>query len=136
MDARIPFGIAIVALLVLLRHFAARRVVARQGQFVWLIFAPTLIGAVVVLWAGIQTFATLPPAGLLMVIAGAVSLAVVLRFLTGASRSVSAAGPHDDIGTALTEPFADYMSTIMGLVLIGGLVALVGLMVWGVTQAR
>lgn len=136
MDTPVVFGIAVVALLVVIRHFAARRVLARQGQFVWLMFVPTQIGAVVILWAGIQTLATVPIVGALMVIAGAVYLAVVLRFLTRASRSISAAGPQDDIGTALIEPVVDYMSTVMSLVLIGGLVALVGLIVWGVTQAR
>jgi hypothetical protein len=136
MDSPLVLGIAVVALLVVVRHFAARRVLARQGQFVWLMFVPTLIGAVVILWAAIQMLASVPIVGMLMVVAGVVYLAVVLRFLTRASGSVSAAGPQDDIGTALTEPLVDYMTAIMSLVLIGGVVALVGLIVWGVTQAR
>jgi hypothetical protein len=136
MDSPLVLGIAVVALLVVVRHVAARRVLARQGRFVWLMFVPTLIGAVVVVWAGVRVLASAPAVGVLMVIAGVVYLAVVLRFLTRASRSVTAAGPQDDIATALTEPLAEYMTTIMGLVLVGGLVALVGLIVWGVTQAR
>ena len=98
-------------------------------------FVPTLIGAVVIVWAGTQMVATLPIVGVVMLIAGGIYLAVVLRFLTRLSRSVTAAGPQDDIGTAVTEPLVDYVSTITGLVLIGGLVALVGLVVWGVSQA-
>ena len=35
----------------------------------------------------------------------------------------------------MTEPLVDYVSGVTGLVLIGGLVALVGLVVWGVSQA-
>jgi len=136
MDSPLALGIAVVALLVVIRHMAARRVLAQQGQFVWLMFVPTLIGAVVVLWAGTQMLAKVPIGGVLMVIAGGVYLAVVLRFLTRLSRSVSAAGPQDDLATTVTEPVVDYVSTMAGLLLIGGLVAVVGLIVWGVTQAR
>jgi hypothetical protein len=136
MDSLFVLGIAVVALYVLLRHYAARRVAAGQGQFIWLMFVPTLIGAVVITWAGIQMVATVSIAGMLMVVAGAVYLAVLLRFLVRASRSVSSTGPQDDIGAALTGPVVDYMTTIISLWLIGGLVALVGLIVWGVTQAR
>lgn len=128
-------GAAVVAVLVALRHVAARRVVARQGQFVWLMFGPTLIGGIVILWAGIQLFTTVPIVGAAMTIAGGVYLAVVLRFLARLSRAVSSAGPQDDIGAAITDPVVDYVSTMMGLILIGGLVAVVGLIVWGVSQA-
>jgi amino acid transporter len=135
MDSRAAVGIAVVAALVLLRYFAARRVAARQGQFVWLAFVPTLIGAVVILWTGVQMLATMPVVGVVIMIAGGIYLAVALRFLSRLSRSVTAAGPEDDVGAAMTESLVDYMSTIMGLLLIAGLVALVGLIVWGVSQA-
>jgi hypothetical protein len=136
MDSPLVVGIAVVIVLVVVRQFAARRVLARQGQFVWLMFVSTLIGGVVILSAGIQILATAPIVGAPMAVGGAVYLAVVARFLTRASSSVSAAGPNDDIGSALTEPMVDYLSTIMGLVLIGGLLAMVGVIAWGVTQAR
>jgi hypothetical protein len=132
----VVIGIAVAVALVVVRNFAARRVLARQGQFVWLMFVPTLIGGVVLIWAGIEVTATATLVGVLLAVGAMIYLAVVVRFLTRASRSVDAAGPNDDIGTALTEPMVDYMSTLMGLLLIGGLVALVGLIVWGVTQAR
>lgn len=135
MDSPAVVGIAVVAALVLLRYFAARRVAARQGQFVWLAFVPTLIGAVVILWTAVQMLATAPVAGVVIMVAGGIYLAVALRFLTRLSRSITAAGPQDDIGAAMTEPLADYMSTMVGLLLIAGLVTLVGLIVWGVSQA-
>lgn len=133
MEPVIP-GVAVVALLVALRHFAARRVIARQGQFVWLMFVPTLFGSVVILWAGIQMLTTVPIVGAAMTIAGGIYLAAVLRFLVRLSRSVSSAGPQDDIVTAITEPVVDYFSTLSGLILVGGLVAVVGLIVWGISQ--
>lgn len=136
METPVAAGIVIVILLVLVRHFAARRVVTGQGRFVWLMFIPTLLGGVVILWASIQALASAPDFGVLMAVAGAIYLAVLIRFLMRLSRSVSAAGPAEDLGLAVTEPVVDYMSTMVGLVLIGGLVALVGLIVWGVSQAR
>ncbi len=131
----VALGFVVVALLVAVRHFAARRVVARQGQFVWLMFVPMLIGGVVILWAGIQMLATVPIVGVAMTIAGGLYLALMLRFLARLSRSVSSAGPQDDIGTAMTEPVVDYLSTMMGLILVGGVVAVVALIVWGISQA-
>jgi hypothetical protein len=128
-------GMAIVVLLVVVRHFAARRVVARHGWFVWLMFIPTLIGGVAILWASIQALASAPVFGVLMAVAGAIYLALLIRFLTRLSRSVSATGPDEDLGLALTEPVVDYMSTMVGLVLIGAGLAVVALIIWGVSQA-
>ena len=51
-------AIAVVAFFVLLRHFAARRVLAGHGRFVWLMFLPTLLVSVALLWAPIQMFTT------------------------------------------------------------------------------
>ncbi len=136
METPVAVGIVAVLLLVFVRHFAARRVVARQGRFVWLMFIPTLLGGVVILWASIQALASAPVFGLLMAVAGAIYLALLVRFLMRLSRSVSAAGPEEDLGLAVTEPVVDYMSTMVGLVLIGGLVAVVGLIVWGVSQTQ
>jgi hypothetical protein len=130
----IVLGIAVVALLVAFRHFAARRVLARQGQFVWLMFLPMLIGAVVVLWAGIQALPTVPIGGAVMTVAGGLYLGLVLRFITRLSHSVSSTGPQDDIFTAITEPVVDYLTTLMALILVGGLVAVVVLIVWGINQ--
>lgn len=131
----VVLGLVVVALLVAVRHFAARRVLARQGQFVWLMFIPMLVGGVVILWAGIQLLATVPIAGVATTLAGSLYLALLLRVLARLSRSVSSAGPQDDIGTAVTEPLVDYLSTTMGLMLVGGVVAVVALIVWGISQA-
>jgi hypothetical protein len=39
------------ALVFVIRHFAIRRVAARQGGFVWLVFLSALLGGAVMLWA-------------------------------------------------------------------------------------
>jgi hypothetical protein len=134
MEMPIVIGIAAVALL-LVRHLAARRVAARRGRFVWLMFIPTLFGSVVIVWASVQLFAVAPLVGVPLTIAGLVYLAVVVRFLTRISRSVTMADPQEDLGAAMTEPLVDYMTSLMGLWLISGLLAVVGLIIWGVSQA-
>ena len=131
METLVLVGIAFVVLLVGVRHYAVRRVMARQGQFVWLMFLPTLIGGIVIPWAGLQMLATAPLVRASMVIFGGIYLAIVLRFLTRLSRTVTSTGAEDDISTAVTEPLVDYLGTIVGLTLIGGIVAVVVLIAWG-----
>jgi hypothetical protein len=135
LDERIVVGIVVVALLVLVRHLAARRVAARDGRFVWPMFVPTLIVGVAILYVSIQTLANEPLLGAVMAIGGVIYLAVLVRFLIGLSRSITSAASQDDLATAVTEPMVDYMSTMVGLGLIGGVIAVVVLIVWGVIQA-
>jgi hypothetical protein len=123
-------GLAVVGFLVLLRRYAAGRVAAGEGEFVWLMFVPTLIGGFAILGVGVAMLPTAAPAGVVMAITGSVYLAALIGFLTRSSRSVTSAGPE-----MLIEPLVDYMRTLVGLLLIGGLAALVGLIVWGVSQA-
>ena len=135
MDERVVVGIVVVALLVVVRHIAARRVAARDGRFVWPMFVPTLIVGVVILYVSIQILATEPLLGAVMAVGGVIYLVTLVRFLVRLSRSVTSATPQDDLATAITEPMVDYMSTMVGLGLIGGVVAVVVLIVWGVTRA-
>lgn len=128
-------GIAIVVFVVLLRHFARRRIAAGRGGFVWLLFLPTLLIGGFVLLTSIRVFASDPFVATLMAAGTAVYLALFVRFLSRLSRSVTSTRPQDDISLAITEPLADYLSTLTSLMLIGGLVAVVGLIIWGVSQA-
>jgi hypothetical protein len=134
-EAPVVVGVGVVAVLVLVRHAAARRVAAGRGGSVWLMFVPTLAGGFAILGAGIQLLPTATPAGIVMAIVGSTYLAILIGFLTRLSRAATAAGTEDDIAAALTEPLADFTSSVVGLLLIGALVALVGLTVWGASQA-
>jgi hypothetical protein len=135
MEPLVVAGIAAVVGLVLLRHFAARRVAARQGRFVWLVFAPSLFYGIVVLWVSIQVFTKAPLVGLLIAVIGVIYLAALIRFLARLSRSVTSTGPQEDLTPAIIEPLADYTLVWVGLLLVGSLVALVGVLIWGVTQS-
>jgi hypothetical protein len=135
MDSSLLIGVTAVAFLLLLRRYAARRMVARQGQFIFIWFLPTLIFGFLVLGRGIQMLPVSPPAGVVVTVTGSIYLALLLGMLTRVSRSISSAGPGDDIGAAMTEPLGEYMISVLGLVLIGGIAALVGLLVWAASQA-
>ncbi len=126
----LAIGLIVVVLLVLIRHYARGRVAAGEGEFVWLMFLPTLLGGFVILGAGIQMLVTAPPVGVVMAVTGSVYLAALIGFLTRSSRAVTSSGPQ-----AMIEPLADYARALVGLVLIGGLAALVGLIVWAASQA-
>jgi hypothetical protein len=136
MDWRVIGSISLVVFVVLLRLYGARHVMARQGQFVWLVFAPTLVIGIVIQWTGVQMMlGPEPVVGAVITIAGGLNLLAVLRLLRRMSRSVTSAGPEDDLGSVLTEPIVDYVLTTMTLLLIGAVVALIGLVVFGISQA-
>src|SRR5450759_5108247 len=98
-------------------------------------FLPSLVGGGAILWFGIEMLAFAPFVGVATLVVSGLGLLFLLRFLGRISRSVSAAGPQDDIGAAMDEPLVDYATSVMGLLLIVGLVAVVALIAWGVTQA-
>ena len=128
-------GIAVVAFLVVLRHVAARRVWARQGQFVWFLFAPTLIGAIAILWAAITTFPSAPVFGALLAVGGVLYAGLLIRFLARLSRSVSSAGTQDDVVGVIVESLAEYALTWIPLLLGAAVIALIGLIGWAVILA-
>src|SRR2546423_14521764 len=123
-------GIAVVALLVLLRQVGRLVVLRGPGQFVWLMFMPTLIGGFLILGVGVQMLVTTPAGGVVMIVTGGVYLASLFGFLTPSSRSVRAPGAE-----AMIEPLVDYVQTLGRLVLIGGFAGIVGLIVWAASQA-
>jgi hypothetical protein len=135
MDRSLLVGIAGVAFLILARHYAARRLAARHGPFIFVLFLPTLIFGFLVVGIGIRGLGSSPAVGAVIVLTGSVYLALLLGFLTKASRSVSSGRPGDDVVEALTQPLGEFMTSVMGLVLIGGLAGLVGLLVWAASQA-
>ena len=127
--------VAVTGLAIVIRLIASRRVAAREGRFVWLMYLPELVIGGAILWFGIEMLSSAPLVGVATLVVGGLSLAFLLRFISRLSRSVSAAGPGDDIGTAMDEPLVDYASSVIGLLLIVGLVAVVALIAWGVSQA-
>jgi uncharacterized protein involved in response to NO len=135
MDWKIAVAMVAAALMFVLRLYSLRRVAAGQGRFVWLMCAPQLFWAGVILWAGLHFLAAEPVAGVGMLVVGGIYAVILVRFLTRLARSVKPAGADGDRAAAVMEPVVDFTVTMVGLMLIGGLVAVVALIVWGVSQS-
>ena len=126
---------AVAVSIFLVRRFAVHRLAARQGRFAWLIVAPNMLYALPMLWGSMQLLASAPLVGVLMAIGAAIYVAVLARLAIGLARSATSTGSNAEITTAMTEPVVDFTVTMVGMMLIGSLVAVVGLIVWGVSQA-
>ncbi len=114
---------------------ATRKVAAGRGRWVWVQRSVQLLIPVVFIWAGVDMLASAPAIGLIMAALGVGWLAVIVRTLRQMSRRVSAATSTDEIGNALTEPLVDQYVIFIGVTLIGGLIVVVALIVYGVMLA-
>ena len=128
-------GAIAVAAFVCLRIVAARRIASGDGRFVWVVFAPTLVGSMVILWAGASELTTMPVVGAPLALGAVVYLLGSLRFLARAKTGVDHARTPDEVASAVTDPFVEWMTLLIVLVLIGGLIAVMGLIAWGVGRA-
>ena len=134
MEVRVVGAVAVAAY-VCLRIVAARRVTAGDGRFVWVVFAPTLVGCVAILWASATAQITMPLVGVPLAAGAVIYLLSAVRFLTRSMTRVDHARTPDEIASAVTEPFVEHMTLLIALMLIGGLVAVAGLIAWGVSRA-
>ena len=135
MDQTLVICLAIGAGLVLLRLFAARRVHAGQGSFVWLLFLPTLLPGVALIVGGVTLLESDPLLGFAFIALGLVFVAALAWFLTRASRAVGTTPAGGDAVGAMTEPMADLMTVWVVVPLAFGVIAVVALIVWGVVFA-
>ena len=134
MDWKVALAMVGAALLFVIRLYGLRRIAAGQGRFVWLASMPFLIPVAMILWGGVHILADEPLVGVVLLVVGGIYAALLLRFLTRFSRIVTSVGANGDRAAAM-EPAVDFTVTMVGLMLIGGLVAVVGLIVWGVSEA-
>jgi hypothetical protein len=87
-----------------------------------------------ILWGGVHILADEPLVGVVLLTAGGIYFVILFRFLKRLSSSLTSVAAGGDRAAAL-EPVIDFTVTMVELMLIGGLVAVVGLIVWGVSQA-
>lgn len=76
-------GLGVLASLVALRHFAARRFARGDRRWIWLYFAPTIPVPAYVVWAAIRLWPTSPVATIGLGLVGVVSLLLLLRAVKG-----------------------------------------------------
>ena len=62
---------------------------------------------------------------------GRVSLVSLVLMIDSAARGVSAAKSRDEVEIAITTPLSDHLLRHLGVTLIGGLIALVALIIYG-----
>ena len=105
-------GAVAVAAYVCLRIVAARRVTAGDGRFVWVVFAPTLVGCVAILWASATALITMPLVGVPLAAGAVIYLLSAVRFLTRSMTRVDHARTPDEIASAVTEPFVEHMTLL------------------------
>jgi hypothetical protein len=129
------FGVLLVAAMVA-RLTAARWVRAGRGSAVWLVFAPGLVTDAAVVVLGLSIAADQPLVGIPIALIGAVVLAVIVNAVVETARRVSATPENGDLSLALTDPLASVGVFMGGLFAVGGLVAVVALIVWGLSQPR
>jgi hypothetical protein len=127
--------VAVYFLLALLWVVAMGRVAAGDRRFVVHVVGPQgLLGAVLALVA-VTVFETQPLLGLIEAAFSFVYVVVGLRLVLQAYRAVKAAAPGLGRLDAIVTPFADHAATIRRLMLIGGLLALVALVVSAMSSA-
>ena len=133
MEVVVVGAVAVVAF-VCLRIVAARRVAAGDGRFVWVVFAPTLVGCVAILWAAASDLTTMPLVGVPLAAGAVIYLSSSVRFLTRTMTGVDHARTPDEIAAAVTDPFVEHVTLLIVLGLIGGLIAVAALIAWGVSR--
>jgi hypothetical protein len=127
--------VGIATTLMIGRHLAARRVAAGDGRFAMVIFAPALLSGAFIVWGSIRIITNEPVLGLAMTGAATVYLAGTIWAIIRSTRGVNRARTRDEITDAITEPTTELMILWMSLILIGGLIAVVALIAWGVSRA-
>ena len=126
--------IGLGALLMLVRHLAARRVARGDGRFVWLVFLPSMVGFAALVVIGAQTTGTSPIAGIAMASIGLVFVVAMIKTFATMSARISALPPRGDITEALTDPLANFALLWGVLLVVLALVAVIVLIVWGALQ--
>jgi hypothetical protein len=97
-------GVALLGIWIGIRHYAARRIAAGQGRFVWLAFAPMALLMIYVLWIAVGLWATHP---LIAVGIGLLGVPTLVLFTRGMRRMAADAGNADVVGN-LSSSFSDY----------------------------
>jgi amino acid transporter len=83
------------AVLYVTRYQSLRRVARRNGNIVWVAFAPAVLLGLGLVWLSVKLFAAVPLLGGLLGIAAVLYLAVLFRHLAGVSHRHTSAMPPD-----------------------------------------
>lgn len=126
-------GIALLASLVLIRRFAARRIAHGQGRFVWIYVAPMTLAMVFLVWIAVRMWTTQPLAGIGLAL---LIVPIVVLYLRAAKQSALVVGSRDVSGE-LSAPWFDYIVwTAVGAPLLLGVLLILLLIAGGLGTSR
>ena len=130
---QIAGAVLVVAAIAGFRLLAARQIGAGHGRFAWVYFLPTLVIAGAWLLQGLGLVARNPVLGLVVLIPSVIFAVFIARAASRVGRITPSSrtdGSLDAIDAATT----DDIVAVLGIVLIGGVFAVAGLIVFGVLQ--
>ena len=76
-----------------------------------------------------------PVFGFALTVPALIYLVVLARLATRLVRARTSSGPWDNRVARVSGPLYEYMTTVVGLTLLGGLVAVLALVVWGASHS-
>ena len=123
----ILFGLSVIVAIV-----GGRRLPARSPAWTWSVSLPIAVLPVTCLLAGVALLGDSVPLGLAFVAIGLVFLAIWLVLTRRSIAKVQAARTDGQVAAALDEPVVEMSLVWAGLVLTGGLVAVVLLIAYAV----
>jgi hypothetical protein len=126
-------GIALVVGLVLIRHFAARRIAAGHRRFVWIYVAPMALVMIYLVWIALRMWTTQPLAAIGL---GLLVIPTLVLYLRGAKQSAVGVASRD-VGGELSASWFDYIVwTAVGAPLVLGVLLLLLLLTGGLGTSR
>ena len=122
-----------IAAIVVLRHYAARQVVRRRTNWIWLTSPMALLVPIWIGWTGVTELGSNPVVGIGSLVFAAGYGAVTVWLFRQMATAIRNTPPDGDIGLAITEPMINFQVGIIGVILAMAVIAvfvLIGLGIW------
>ncbi len=111
---------------------AAHRVRAGHRRFAWLLFVPMLVIGGMIVWAAVFTIREAPLVGVPFAVGALLYLFVLVRSMVRFQRAAQTVATQDDLLNSAFEALAEVIAARAVLVLVGSLMAVVAILVWGI----
>ncbi len=126
-------GLIIVGTVVL-SQYAHRRVQRGDRRFAYLVFVPQLVIYGILIAAGVRLSLEVPIVGIPLTLGALVLLGMYVRAGIAISRGVRVGKTPDEVAGEILERSIEPLALYGVLVLVGGFLAVIGLIVFGVAE--
>ncbi len=113
---------------------AAHRVRTGDRRLAWLLFAPMLVIGGMIVSAALVTIREAPLVGVPFAIGALLYLFVLVRCLVRFQRAAATTTSPEDLLNSAFEALGEVIAARAVLVLVGSLMAVVAILVWGITH--